>query len=285
MLKCGQHKCPSSCHQLFDHSKILCKAVLKGTCSTGHKLSWKCHAGAPLLCFKCELEKKEAERKAQRDLEEKIKRDEMTRKHLREVSKIDEEIERIVQEMKDAQLNKEQQAVLAQRRADLAAAKERATNTRSTHQQDAKDVHKKENSTPEKAPPGVSSKPSEEPSTSPDQHSEVREPIQKKMEHKISAAQTEWQRQKDQENANNPAIDKIMEMIGLEDVKAQVLKIKAKVETSIRQATDLKKERLGLVLLGNPGTGISQLLYPCYFLTMDRKNHRGSTLCSSPDIS
>jgi hypothetical protein len=44
-------------------------------------------------------------------------------------------------------------------------------------------------------------------------------------------------------------------MIGLENVKSQVLRIKAKVDTSIRQGTDLKKERLGLVLLGNPGTG------------------------------
>jgi hypothetical protein len=68
---------------------------------------------------------------------------------------------------------------------------------------------------------------------------------------------TEWQRQKDQENASNPAIDKIMEMIGLEDVKSQVLRIKSKVDTSIRQGTDLKTERLGLVLLGNPGTGQS----------------------------
>jgi hypothetical protein len=47
-----------------------------------------------------------------------------------------------------------------------------------------------------------------------------------------------------------------MEMIGLEDVKSQVLRIKAKVDTSVRQDTDLKKERLGLVLLGNPGTGM-----------------------------
>jgi hypothetical protein len=35
----------------------------------------------------------------------------------------------------------------------------------------------------------------------------------------------------------------------------QVLRIKAKVDTSIRQGINLKKERLGLVLLGNPGTG------------------------------
>lgn len=75
--------------------------------------------------------------------------------------------------------------------------------------------------------------------------------------HNVSASKTEWQRQKDLENASNPAIDQIMEMIGLENVKSQVLRIKSKVDTSIRQGTDLKKGRLGLVLLGNPGTGQS----------------------------
>ena len=60
----------------------------------------------------------------------------------------------------------------------------------------------------------------------------------------------------DQENAHNSAIDKIIEIIGLEDVKAQVLSIKAKVKMSIWQGTNLRKECLGLVLLGNPGTGI-----------------------------
>ena len=74
--------------------------------------------------------------------------------------------------------------------------------------------------------------------------------------HFLKVAKAEWQRQKDQENATNPAIDAIMEMIGLEDVKNQVLKIKSKVDTALRQGTDMKKERLGLVLLGNPGTGM-----------------------------
>lgn len=46
-----------------------------------------------------------------------------------------------------------------------------------------------------------------------------------------------------------------MEMIGLERVKSQVLEIKASVDLSVRQGTDLKKQRLGLILLGNPGTG------------------------------
>ena len=58
------------------------------------------------------------------------------------------------------------------------------------------------------------------------------------------------------ENVNNQAIDQIMEMIGLEDVKSQVLRIKAKIDTAVRQNVDFQKERFGVTLLGNPGTGI-----------------------------
>jgi len=134
MLKCGLHKCPSSCHQLFDHTKILCKIVLTQKCSAGHKQSWRCHAGSPSSCSQCEREKKEAEKKVRRDFEEKQKRDEMIQKHLKEVAKIDEEIAKTVQSMKDARLNTEQQAVLAQKRADLATAKERANRKTSPHQ-------------------------------------------------------------------------------------------------------------------------------------------------------
>lgn len=35
------------------------------------------------------------------------------------------------------------------------------------------------------------------------------------VEHNKSSSNKEWQRQKDQENSHNPAIDKVMEMIGL----------------------------------------------------------------------
>lgn len=73
---------------------------------------------------------------------------------------------------------------------------------------------------------------------------------------------------KDQENTNNPAIDEIMEMISLEDVKSEVLRIKSKVDTSKRQNIDLKKECLGLVSLGNPGTGRS-LLVVAFFQVID----------------
>ncbi|KAF3484283.1 NFX1-type zinc finger-containing protein 1 [Arthroderma uncinatum] len=257
MLKCGLHKCPSSCHQLFNHAKISCMAPLTQKCSNGHNQSWRCHQGAPPVCQKCERDRKDALKKAQKALDEKEKREEKNKRHLEEVAKVEEDIEQINQKMKEMRLDREQQAILLQKRQDLAAAKERANKKQTaTHQAD---ISNDENgSKPKNETLKISSKPSPAVKSSPNipgKHLRVREHINSAVEHNKSPSKTEWQRQKDQENAKNPAIDKIMEMIGLEDVKSQVLKIKAKVETSLRQGTDLKKERLGLTLLGNPGTG------------------------------
>lgn len=197
-------------------------------------------------------------KRAQRALKEKIKRDEKIRIHLEEVAKVEEEIEQITQSIKDARLDSEQKAILAQKRLDLEAAQERANRTQNSHQKDPLGMYNDDHPTPRNLPLKISSQTSPGPATSTSgQHSKLREHIKAAVEHNSSPSKTEWQRQKDQENAHNSAIDKIMEMIGLEDVKAQVLRFKAKVETSIRQGTDLRKERLGLVLLGNPGTGIS----------------------------
>jgi hypothetical protein len=69
-----------------------------------------------------------------------------------------------------------------------------------------------------------------------------------------SPSEAEWQRQKDVEGANSPPIDAIMEFIGLEDVKSQILRIKDKVEVAESQGTSLADERFNIVLLGNPGT-------------------------------
>jgi hypothetical protein len=203
-------------------------------------------------------------KRAQRALEEKLKRDERTQTHLKEVAKVEEEMEQIAQSMKDARLDSEQRAVLAQKRTDLAAAKERANRTQDSPPEEPLGISKNDHPRTRNLPLKKSSPTSPGPAIStPGQHLNLREHIEAAAEHNRSPSKTEWQRQKDQENAHNTAIDNIMEMIGLEDVKAQVLRIKAKVETSIRQGTDLRKERLGLVLLGNPGTGI-------YFIPFSR---------------
>lgn len=267
MLKCGLHKCTSSCHRLADHSKIPCMAILTEKCANGHEKSWHCHQNAPATCQKCDRDKKEAQKKAQKALNERLMQEKKTKKHLEEIAKLDEEVEQINRKMREKRLDSEQEVILAQKRKDLAAAKERANGKGTPSEQNPLDIRgnlNPKNETVEKSSQHPSGPVKGTPEKS-DQHSKLREHIVTAVEHNKSPSKTEWQRQKDQENANNSAIDKIMEMIGLEDVKHQVLKIKAKVETSIRQGTDLKKERLGLTLLGNPGTGLfSMQSFKCH---------------------
>jgi hypothetical protein len=74
-----------------------------------------------------------------------------------------------------------------------------------------------------------------------------------------SQSQKDWERRKKVDGASNDAIDSIMELIGLEEVKEQVLSIYAKIEVTKRQGISLKDERFNIVLLGNPGTGWSYL--------------------------
>jgi hypothetical protein len=238
---------------------------LKQLCSKGHQQTWQCDQGAsaPGSCHRCEQERKEAEKKARKAAQDQQNRELKTQRHLKEVAKIQEEIQRTTQEMADKRLDDQHEAILAQMRKDLAAAIARvdATSNKPSIPQSPVTKSESKRDSPQPAPSKTSDKKVSS-SLSSDAGSDRRKQkdvsqdnLGECTKHNDSASKIEWQRQKDQENANNPAIDKIMEMIGLEDVKSQVLRIKAKVETSIRQGTDLKNERLGLVLLGNPGTG------------------------------
>lgn len=243
--------------------------ILKQQCSKGHTQKWYCYSGGPpSTCSSCEQELRDADRKAQKVLKEKLKREEQKQKHLREVARIQEQIDEVTEGMKDIQISADQKAVLEQKKKDLAAAKKRASERKITSQ----NIDGLSNSNQQQASGESSREPSKEPSqktttkssqtsaTGTKSSSINRDALNASLKacltHNKSNSKTEWQRQKDQENATNPALDEIMDMIGLEDVKDKLLKIKAKVETAIRQGTDLKKERLGLILLGNPGTGL-----------------------------
>ena len=80
---------------------------------------------------------------------------------------------------------------------------------------------------------------------------------QKGNQPEISQAKSDWKYQKKFENADNKHLDALMEMIGHESVKQKVLTIKTKIDTSIRQGVNVKDERFGAALLGNPGTGMT----------------------------
>ncbi|KAG4441429.1 hypothetical protein IFR05_003116 [Cadophora sp. M221] len=255
LLVCGIHECPSSCHQIFDHSKMKCNSIMKQKCPSGHNQSWACHHGTPKSCQTCERERKLAEKKARKNLEDQLRREEKKQKHLREMAKLEEEIEKLSQVVHDTRLETEQAAILTQKRKDLEAAQTRSQNALKNPIPVDSDSDETTAQKPPATKPHKSAPPSAPRKSKPSKQNQLHQQLKSAVDHNKSASKTEWQRQKDQENAINPAIDSIMEMIGLEEVKSQILRIKAKVETSIRQGTDLKGERLGLVLLGNPGTG------------------------------
>ena len=70
-----------------------------------------------------------------------------------------------------------------------------------------------------------------------------------------SSAKKQWEHFKRYDGANNKALDDLMSMIGLEDVKDKFLSIKSEVDTAVRQDLDMSNKRFGVSLLGNPGTG------------------------------
>lgn len=90
-------------------------AVLRQPCSKGHSQTWQCDQGtsAPVSCHKCEQERKVADKRALKAAEDQQKRDAKTQKHLKEVAKIQEDIDEITQSLKDKRLNDEHKIAVA----------------------------------------------------------------------------------------------------------------------------------------------------------------------------
>ena len=83
-------------------------------------------------------------------------------------------------------------------------------------------------------------------------------PPGRQFERVSSAAAGEWEREtaKDRNlERRYPAISQLMELVGLEEVKAQVLAIKDKIQICGQQRVNLKKEKFHVIFQGNPGTG------------------------------
>lgn len=252
MLNCGKHTCPQRCHQLFDHSKAQCKQIIQEKCSQNHNMTWECWKQS-VPCGKCEAEARKREAQRQRDHKLDLQRQANERAYAQRLAELDEEIahERRLQKEHGDQLYRER--VLQQRKKDLADARvttKNVTVVKIPHSEmDAgtkSKIHKAETSTE-----GKSASLSHESSLGKEQQGE-----QKGGQPDISQAKWDWEYQKRFENADNEHLDALMEMIGLESVKQQVLTIKTKIDTSIRQGVNVKDERFGAALLGNPGTGM-----------------------------
>jgi hypothetical protein len=173
------------------------------------------------------------------------KRDMLQKNHAAKMANLDREMKRVRAEAADTHLADEQAKALAQKQQDLETA-QKQLGAQIAQQSNSADVLGKAN--------GLQRKPSATPK---DQRNASISKADTKAHSNIqSTSELEWERQKRMENASNTAIDSLMKLTGLEQVKRKILDMKAKIETIARQGLDMKKERLGMVMLGNPGTGM-----------------------------
>ncbi|KAE8823376.1 hypothetical protein HRS9139_09785 [Pyrenophora teres f. teres] len=255
-LSCEIHTCPNRCHQLQDHSKVNCKAIVSSTCANKHTTTRKCYNKAAAHCPKCEAEVRAREKKRQRDHELDQQRQAKQRAYAARLVEIEEEIEHQKRVLKEQAEERDRQQALEQKKQDLrnlqAKAKQptqaspsptpgiKAPNTHSTPSGGP--------AAPSKTIAGPSSATANSAPSTPDQN-------ESQPDWDKSEARDDWEWQKKFEGAENEALDSLVSMIGLESVKQQFLAIKAKVDTVVRQNISLKGERFGAALLGNPGTG------------------------------
>ncbi|KAJ8076334.1 hypothetical protein PM082_000755 [Marasmius tenuissimus] len=303
-LNCGVHDCPSKCHQLADHSKMECKAVIKKTCPQGHNQSHQC-SKPPVACRKCEQEAKRLQKEQEAALARQQKRDAEQLAHTKEISKLDDQIAQEAQRAQDERERQERIAALEQKKRDLEnmrARNERLAKEASSPRTPQPSISQPLISQPLISQPPISQPPVPHPpsASSPSQPSPpptssantvnnilanktpapsspnpgLYAPIvtpQPSKPVKSSSSEAEWSRQKQVDGAHNKEIDALMELTGLEEVKEQVLKIKAKIDLAKRQGIDLKDERFNVVMLGNPGTGKTTVarLYAKFLFSVD----------------
>lgn len=254
-MSCNIHRCPSYCHQLSDHSKLECQFLLDDKCSKGHVLTWKCHQRRPEHCPICVKIARAEEKQREKDLKSKQKQDREAEAHARRLAELESELVATRQEALDLKLSEDRALTIRQKEKDLASAISQAVQTKLSASTP------KNNTSQDKAPPTNhnTKSPILKSTTSQNPPSAVaaattHSPIIMKMNF-TSDSRDDWHHQKQTENATNEAIDQIMDLVGLEDIKSQVLRIKAKIDTSNRQHADVKKERFNAAFLGNPGTG------------------------------
>lgn len=256
-LSCGVHDCPQKCHALTDHSKMACDVKLRDECPRQHEFSWRCSDGRPPTCQKCDAEDLAAEERQKRNAELDSIRQQKQADYATQLAQIQDEIDQSRRRMREQCEDEDRELALRQRRQDLDNV--RLQSERITKSKDAA-KNATNNTAPASAPtvssPDTTAGAPNVQNTPPNNTNNVSSPGPNATPVPTgSAAQRIWDDQKRQGAPPNRQLDDLMPMIGLESVKEAFLEIKAKVELTVRQNTNLAKERFGVSFLGNPGTG------------------------------
>lgn len=228
---------------------MLCEHILESRCAKGHLQRHKCHQNQPGTCRACQREDEKRQKDLQAEIERQAKRDREQAEHAAKMAEIDQQIRLEREKVADKQAAEERAQALEQKKKDLEVARrvaQEALNRVPTTKQETTPTHR----TSSISGPATVARPH----PPKEQKMDLGEDKNEKEDMK-SAPEKEWDRQKRVDGVSNDSIDALMGLTGLEEVKAKILSIKGKVETVMRQGTDMKAERLGIVLLGNPGTG------------------------------
>lgn len=222
-------------------------------CPNGHDRSWKCHKPPPATCQKCEKKAKDDAEKLQKAFERQKQKEAEQAEHARRMAELDEQVATERAKIRDAQLEQERKHAISEKEKELQQTISLGTRKQRSAM-NAETLNHKENAGSSSTPgsptvPVGSTLSSEAEAEAMDEADQTPTPLPK------STAQQDWEYQKNVQGANSDAIDGIMELIGLEAVKSQVLGIKAKIDITKKQNTSMKDERFNIVLLGNPGTG------------------------------
>lgn len=237
-----------------------CTKIVEWKCPRGHSLSVAC-SQTKRSCRFCILEDQIKERKRKRDLELEKERQRKQNEYAQKLAEAQEEASYLKRLQRDAFDDAERAKVLKQHRQEIEDLKNppqpvpyqgslgSATTKATSPIIPASTPPRTPSITTEATPGPISSQRNVE-------HRGL-EPTtrQTMLPPKKSAAKDDWAYQKKFLNAQSQEIDKLMDMTGLESVKEKCLSMKAKVDVAIRQNVDPSRDRFGIVLLGNPGSG------------------------------
>jgi len=215
-----------------------CHQIVKKTCDRGHSTKVVC-TERQKSCGTCKKINDDARRRLQRNIDLEKARQAKQAQYERELQKIQDDLDHEKRLLNDAQAQEQHKTTLAQQQAELKSLQARRKRA------EAQKLAAEE----AKAAAGSATTTAADPKKTPltkSRNGPLGEP---------QNAAERWEQMKEHDHVEIPAVDSLMEMIGLESVKEIFLSIVDRVDTAIRQEVSLSEERFSCTLLGNPGTG------------------------------
>ncbi len=226
-----------------------CHATTESICSRNHRLSRPCFK-KDYACSVCEAEDRRRELRRQRDHKLEVEREIKQKEYARQLIELQDEIAHQRRILKDQSDQDEREKFLRQQQQDLKGLRDTVGRVQDKRKKDPSLTSTMSQASTTTAPPNG------HPDLAPGTEQVVaNEQPGKGLSTWTSSARDEWEHQKEFEGAQNEALDSLMDMIGLEEVKDNFLSIKSRVDTALCQNIDVSEERFGAALLGNPGTG------------------------------